>query len=80
MPTITNTHDEPYSGSDPGDGGKPLNLAPGASADVSDAKAAQLLADFPDRFKRARKKPAPAAAGELPINDDAINQTAAEPS
>ncbi len=57
MPKITLTHDEPYGGFD---GDKRLDIKPGDSADVSDAKAKQLLDDFPDRFKKgSARKPKP---------------------
>lgn len=54
MPKIKYTGDEPYSGTDPGNGHKGLDLQPGATADVSDAKFNQLLEDFPTTFKKAR--------------------------
>jgi len=39
------------------DGDKPVNFAPGDTLEVSDAKAEQLLADFPHDFALASGKP-----------------------
>ncbi len=68
MPKIKLVHDEPYNGTDPATGQR-LELQPGDTADVSDAKAEQLLADFPDWFKPARGRKAdpptdPPASGD----------------
>ncbi len=83
MPKITLTHDEPYSGTDPGNGGKRLDIRPGSSADVSEQKAAQLLADFPDRFKKGAKRSGrqsgdtpPAAETYTDIEGDALRALA----
>ena len=66
MPKITLTADEPYSGFDPGDGGRRIDIAPGEAAVVSDAKAEQLLTDFPDRFKTARQRRSKTPGPETP--------------
>lgn len=44
-----------YSGSD---GSEIVSIAPGSAALVSDAKAAQLLADFPGTFSEVAEKDA----------------------
>lgn len=49
-----------YSGFDPGTN-QPITVAPGEIVEVSDAKAEQLLADFPEEWKEVK----PAAAKTL---------------
>lgn len=65
MPKITLTHSEPYLGTDHGNDNKRLELQPGEGADVSDVKAAQLLEDFPDRFKKGAPR-----RSRTPAKDD----------
>lgn len=82
MPKITLTHDEPYSGTDQGAGGQRLDLQPGDVADVSEAKAAQLLEDFPDRFKKgvARRKTPKPEEPYAEVTGDALRELAAQRS
>jgi hypothetical protein len=68
MPKITLVADESYHGTD---NGKPLDMQPGDSADVSDAKAAQLFEDFPDRFKKGGGRRRAAAADKTPVDPPA---------
>lgn len=69
MPKITHVGDNPYSGYDHGNAGKLIDIAPGETVEVSTAKAEQLLADFPDWFKKARggksEKTPPATHADL---------------
>lgn len=50
LPKITLTGPDPYRGYDP-ETGEQISLAPGESAEVSQAKADQLAEDFPGQFK-----------------------------
>lgn len=53
MPKITNDGDRLYRGYD---AGALIHIAPGETAEVSDEKAAQLEADFPDQFSAPKPK------------------------
>lgn len=55
MPAVTFVGPESYSGRD---GDKQFRLEVGDTVDVSEAKAAQLAADFPDWFEINGKAPA----------------------
>ncbi len=84
MPRLTCHYPGGYSGvREPG--GNPrlrLDLAEGSSAEVSEAKAAQLLRDFPGYFTTDHAPAARAAAVETvpATGDDQAQEAATEPA
>lgn len=77
---------EHYSGTDPGDDNRAITLNLGDNTEVSEQKAAQLAADFPDGFDVAKPsraddaaaKKAQAAAAKERENQEAADKAAAD--
>ncbi len=68
MKSIRHVGDDVYVSTDPWNGDKTIRIGAGGTAEVSDEKAAQLLADFPDRFRDATPVEQPERL-EQPVED-----------
>lgn len=63
MPKITNVSEQDYVGFD-ADFGEDITIPAGESREVSADKAAQLAADFPNRFEGPPKRKSAARGGQ----------------